>query len=129
MQTWNSLFLPIIIEILVFVKIYRDNFLKGQVYSTNHPFRKNLLLEIDCHKTKRQIEMRMYSMNLFKLRLYIEVLAISTGIVLLVCILPIQAFAEGKIRPLTIVCGSILWFTIIFRNETFHFLINKWFKR
>lgn len=52
-----------------------------------------------------------------------------TGTVLLVCILPIQIFVEGEVRLLTILCGAILWFTIIFHNETFRFLIEKWFKR
>jgi len=67
-------------------------------------------------------------MNLLKLRFYIEILAISTGITLIVCVLSIQAFIDGEIRFMTLFYGGILWFIIIYRNETFHYLIHKWFK-
>lgn len=67
-------------------------------------------------------------MNLLKLRFYIEILAIATGITVIVCVLPIQAFIDREIRPTTLFSGSILWFIIIYRNETFHYLVQKWFK-
>lgn len=67
-------------------------------------------------------------MNLLKLRFYIEILAIATGITLIICVLPIQAFIEREIRSMTLFCGGILWFIIIYRNETFHYLVQKWFK-
>jgi hypothetical protein len=68
-------------------------------------------------------------MDFLRLRFYIEILAIATGFVLLVCVLPIQIFIDGEIRLLTVLCGTLLWFTIIRYNETFHFLLEKWFKR
>lgn len=68
-------------------------------------------------------------MNPLRFRFYLEVLAISMGIVLIVCIIPIQAFIKGEVRALTVFCGTILWFTIFLYNETFHILIEKWFKR
>jgi len=67
-------------------------------------------------------------MDFLKLRFYIELLSLVVGITLLICVLPIQAIVEGKIRILTVGLGALLWFTIIRYNETFHLLIDKWFK-
>lgn len=68
-------------------------------------------------------------MDYLKLRFFLEILAIATGIVLFVCVLPIQFFVDGEIRIFTVLFGAALWFTIIYHNETFHILIDKWFKR
>jgi len=68
-------------------------------------------------------------MDFLKLRFYIEILSIAAGIVLLICVLPIQALIDGKIRILTVGLGALLWFAIIRYNETFHFLLDKWFKK
>lgn len=68
-------------------------------------------------------------MNLFKFKFYIEVLAISLGIVLIIAILPIQALVYGQVRWMSVFTGFLLWYTIIFHNYTFWELINKWFKR
>ncbi|MHA6251854.1 hypothetical protein [Oceanobacillus sp. CAU 1775] len=68
-------------------------------------------------------------MNFFRFRFYLEVLAISVGIVLIIAILPIQIFIHRQIKVLTVFTGSILWYTIIFHNMTFQEIREKWFKR
>jgi len=68
-------------------------------------------------------------MNFFKFKFYMEVLAITLGIVNFVAILPIQAFFYGEIRWMTVFTACLLWYTIIFHNNTFWELIDKWFKR
>ncbi|ASK62938.1 hypothetical protein CFK37_12690 [Virgibacillus phasianinus] len=66
-------------------------------------------------------------MDFLKFRYYFEVLAISLGMTLFF-IIPMQIVQYGEPRVLTIGFGMILWYTIIIRNETFHELIDKWFK-
>lgn len=68
-------------------------------------------------------------MDFLRLRFYIEILAIATGIALFVGVLPIQLFIEKEIRILTVLFGAALWYVIIYHNATFHFLVEKWFKR
>ncbi|MEW9677406.1 hypothetical protein ABRT01_14665 [Lentibacillus sp. L22] len=68
-------------------------------------------------------------MDFFKFRYYIEVLAIALGITFLICELPLQAFVEKEVSMISFACNTILWYTIIFHNATFHFLMDKWFKR
>lgn len=66
-------------------------------------------------------------MDLLRIRYYIEVLAISLGLTLFY-VIPMQIIQYGQPRILTVCLGLVLWFIIISRNETFHELIEKWFK-
>lgn len=68
-------------------------------------------------------------MNFLKLRYYIEIISIATGIVLLICVIPIQVWVDGKIRMMTVVCGALLWYKIIFYNVTFRYLLDKWLEK
>lgn len=67
-------------------------------------------------------------MNPLKLKFYLEVLAIASGIVFFICVMPLEIFMDGEVSIMSILCAGLLWYTIITRNETFYFLIDKWFK-
>lgn len=66
-------------------------------------------------------------MDFLRIRYYIEVLAISLGLTLFY-VIPMQIIQDGQPRVLTVGLSIILWYIIIVRNETFHELVEKWFK-
>ncbi|MEK3886471.1 hypothetical protein [Bacillus sp. FSL K6-3431] len=68
-------------------------------------------------------------MDFLKYRFYIELLAISFGIVSLVYVIPVQIYFEGQPRFLTIIISLFLWYVIITKNETFHELLEKWMNK
>lgn len=68
-------------------------------------------------------------MDMLKIKFYIEALGVAVGIVLLIVVIPLQIFVEREIRPMTVFLGMILWYTIIFHNDTFQELKEKWLKR
>lgn len=67
-------------------------------------------------------------MDFLRIRYYIEVLAISMGLTLFY-VIPMQIIQDGQPRSFTVGLGMILWYIIISQNETFHELIEKWFKK
>ena len=68
-------------------------------------------------------------MDILKIKFFIEVLAVAIGVVLLIAVIPLQIFVEKEIRPMTVFIGMFLWYTIIFHNDTFQELKEKWLKR
>lgn len=66
-----------------------------------------------------------WMMNFLKMKLYIELLALSFGILGIVYIVPMQVFVEGKPRILTLCILMFLWCVIVTHNMTFHELWDK----
>lgn len=68
-------------------------------------------------------------MNFLKLRFYIELLAIATGIVGVLYVVPMQIFVENHLRPMTLFTLVFLWGITIKYNSTYQEFYEKWFKK
>ena len=68
-------------------------------------------------------------MNFFRFVYLLEVFSIAVGIAFLIVVVPLQCFVSQEIRTFSLISGSILWYTILFHNNTFWILVDKWFKR
>ena len=69
------------------------------------------------------------SLNPFILKIMLEALGIALGLTIIVCVIPIQAFADREISVVTVISGVVLWIVIVRNSLLFDYLMSRWFKK